>query len=121
MVSDKPRTTEEVFGHHMQAIVARDLDAILEDYTEESILDVNLAPGPVRGLAGLRASFAGILELFTPEVISTFKVARQDVEGEVVYLLWSAGATIPAGSDTFVIRNGKIVVQTAYVQMGQGS
>ena len=40
------------------------------------------------------------------------KLLRQDVHGEVAYIHWQAAPFIPFASDTFVIRNGKIVVQT---------
>ena len=31
-------TTQEVVNHHLQALGARDLSAILEDYTDESVV-----------------------------------------------------------------------------------
>lgn len=36
-------------------------------------------------------------------------------EGDVAYIVWSAetpAARVPVGTDTFVVRNGKIVVHT---------
>jgi hypothetical protein len=41
--------------------------------------------------------------------------------GEVAYLLWSGGAAFPFATDTYVVRDGKILVQTAAVQAGQSS
>ena len=46
----------------------------------------------------------------------TFRVAMTgdflNVDGELAYITWSAGREIPLGTDTFVVRNGKIVAQT---------
>jgi hypothetical protein len=34
------------------------------------------------------------------------------VEGDLGYITWSAGAALPLGTDTFLVRDGKIVAQT---------
>ena len=34
-------TTQEVWDHHVQGFVARDVSAVLEDYTDNSILIAN--------------------------------------------------------------------------------
>ncbi len=49
--------------------------------------------------------------------MEAFTMVRQDVEGDVAYIVWAAGDFAPLGTDTFVIRGGKIVLQTfaAYV------
>ncbi len=118
MCAGKEKETEVVFNHHQQATSARDLDAIMEDYAEDSIVFVNAAPEPLRGLAAIRSFLAQLYEVYTPEVQSAAKIARQDVEGEIVYTVWSAGPTMPFGTETYVIRDGKIRVQTATAQMG---
>tara|TARA_Y100000588_G_scaffold362417_1_gene424093 strand:- start:137 stop:325 length:189 start_codon:yes stop_codon:yes gene_type:complete len=52
-----------------------------------------------------------------PGFMEAFTMVRQDVEGDVAYIVWAAGDFAPLGTDTFVIRGGKIVLQTfaAYV------
>ncbi len=57
--------------------------------------------------------------MLTPDVLSQIKIARQAVDGEIAYIAFSAGRAIPLISDTFVIRDGKIVAQTTAVQMSQ--
>jgi hypothetical protein len=40
---------------------------------------------------------------------------RQEVHGEIAYIVWKADTPsldVPLGTDTFVVRDGKIVVQT---------
>lgn len=41
----------------------------------------------------------------------------QEAHGEVGYIVWSIGELIPLGTDTFLVKDGKIVQQTyaAYV------
>jgi hypothetical protein len=59
----------------------------------------------------------GALSLCTPAVLSSLTVTQQKIEGEIAYLLWSAEPEIPFGSDTFHVREGKIMVQMATVQV----
>jgi len=40
---------------------------------------------------------------------------KQDIEGEVAYVVWKAKSkthNFHIGTDTFIVKNGKIVVQT---------
>ena len=37
-------TTQDVFDHHVQGFVARDVDTVLEDYTDDSIVIANGEP-----------------------------------------------------------------------------
>jgi ketosteroid isomerase-like protein len=119
MSTDIANRTQAVLDHHLHAFLAKDISSILDDYTEESILVVNTAPEPIKGLAAIRAGFSQIFAAFTPEMISAMTVTRQTISGDVAYILWSAGESIPFASDTFVVHDGKIVAQTAVVQMGQ--
>jgi ketosteroid isomerase-like protein len=111
--------TERVFSHHMQAFLTKDLDATMEDYSDDSVVIINTAPGPVRGLAAIRAFFAQTFGLLTPEVLGSLKTSCQVIEGENAYICYSAGTAIPFASDTFMVRGGKIACQTVAVQMGQ--
>lgn len=102
-------STEATLKHHLQAFT-KGLDAILSDYTEESVLFT--PDGPVRGLDGLRAFFGGFLSNSPPELIEALTLIRQDVDGEVAYIIWKAEPYVTKATDTFVVRNGKIMVQT---------
>ena len=102
-------STETTLIHHLQAF-GESVDAILSDYTEDSVL---FTPnGLVRGLAGLRTFFETFLKNSPPELLAAIEVTRQDVEGEVAYIIWKAEPYIKMATDTFVIRDGKIMVQT---------
>ena len=108
-------STGTTLAHHLQALATGNVDTILEDYTDESVL---FAPqATFRGREQLRIFFEGALLIFTPEVLSQFQILRQDVDGEIAYIFWTAGSAIPLGTDTFVVRDGKIVVQTFAAHM----
>jgi hypothetical protein len=52
--------------------------------------------------------------MFPPDS-SSLNLAKQVVEGEIAYILWSGSSpqcNAPFATDTFVIRDGKIVAQT---------
>lgn len=105
--------TEAVVNHHLHAFGAGDVDEILVDYTEDSIL---MTPdATITGLDGLRAAFAGLFGgIFTPGTY-TFTMDTMTVEGDVAYIVWHAGCAtqdIVLGTDTFVVRDGKIATQT---------
>jgi hypothetical protein len=40
--------------------------------------------------------------------------------GELAYILWRAEPWVPFATDTFVVRNGKILVQTVTARLAQG-
>ena len=94
----------------MQAIGEGDLDAILADYTEESTLFTT--DGPLRGLESVRQFFGGMMETLPPGFMEAFELVQQDCEGEVAYIVWQAVGFVPLGTDTFIVRDGKIVVQS---------
>jgi ketosteroid isomerase-like protein len=114
---DQSKQTEATLAHHMQAFGSRDVDAILQDFTPDSV--IFCPDGPMRGLEAIRGFFVRELEVFTPEILNSIKVVRQDIDGEVAYLAISAGATLPLATDTYIVRNGKIMVETTAAYMGR--
>jgi ketosteroid isomerase-like protein len=105
--------TGQVLNHHLQALGNGNLDEILDDYVEDSML---ITPGgTVKGLRGIRAAFEGFLSgHFKPGTYELTFDARH-VDGEVAYILWHAkcaSADISQGTDTFIVKDGKILVQT---------
>jgi hypothetical protein len=43
----------------------------------------------------------------------------QDIHGEVAYVACTMGDAVPFGTDTFIIRDGKIAVQTLGIYVPQ--
>jgi len=105
-------STEQVFNRHLQAFGARDLDGLLADYAPNATMI--LVGGPtVHGPTELKPLFEGFMQEFgRPEV--KFDVLGTVIEGEIAALTWTAETPekiYDFGSETFVIRDGKIVSQ----------
>jgi uncharacterized protein (TIGR02246 family) len=105
--------TKAVVEHHLAALSNGDLEGVLQDFTDDSVLLT--ADGTFKGREALRAFFAAALAgIFKPGTY-TFTMDVVRVEGEVAYIVWRAscaGAEIVLGTDTFVVRDGKISTQT---------
>ncbi|WP_089725200.1 nuclear transport factor 2 family protein [Candidatus Thiosymbion oneisti] len=106
-------STETVINHHLQAFSAGDVDEIIKEYTEDSVLIVQDAT--LTGLDSIRAAFTGFFGgLFKPGTYE-FKMDRMEISGDVAYVVWHStneSVDVKLGTDTFLIRDGKIVVQT---------
>ncbi len=116
MLSEIGKRTEETLLKHLQAFGNGDVDAIMTDYDEAAVLI--MPDGPLRGRAEIRSGFESLLADLPPG--STLEVSKQIVEGEIAYIVWSGESEklkIPFATDTFVVRDGKIVAQTFTPQM----
>ena len=106
-------STEDVLNHHLGAFGEGDVDEIMKDYTEESVLV--LPETSLEGLEAIRAAFVEFFSgLFKPGTYQ-FSLDRTEIVGDIAYIVWHSenqGADIPLGTDTFFIQGGKIVVQT---------
>ena len=104
------RTPEEVFGHHVQALGAGDLDEIVADYADDAVM---ITPaGVMRGKDGVRVVFT---QLLSDVPNASWNVKTQIYEGDVLFLEWvadSASTRVDDGVDTFVFRDGLIRAQT---------
>jgi hypothetical protein len=107
--SNRIASTLEVFDHHLQAF-AQGLDALVSDYTEASSLV--LQDRTLTGLAGIRQFFDGFLAGVQPGFWEAFRIVRKEVSGEVAYLVWEARPFVGLATDTLLVREGKIHVQT---------
>lgn len=105
-------TTTQVLKHHWDAFQANDLEATMEDYTEESVL---ITPDRTfKGLSEIRENFVFAFSVF-PKDSSTLQLTKTVVKGDVGYILWNANApklNLPFATDTFIVQDGKIVRQT---------
>jgi ketosteroid isomerase-like protein len=105
--------TRQVFDHHIHALGSGDVDDILTDYTDNSVL---ITPdATLKGHNAIRAAFEGFVSgLFKPGTYE-FALDTLRVEGEVAHAIWHAkceSADVVFGTDTFIVREGKIAVQT---------
>ncbi len=111
----KKATTESVLQHHVQALMSRDLDEILKDYCEDSVMCTPM--GTAKGIKGIRESFTAALGMLTPEAMANMKTTKQEIHGDYAYILWSALPAVPFGGDTFHVHNGIIMMQSFVGQM----
>lgn len=103
--------TETVVRHHLQAFVEQQgLDAILADYADDACF---LSEGRACcGKPAIREFFDGFIAAFPPRAFGQFALRSLRVQGDLAYITWSAGPERPLGTDTFVVRKGRIVSQT---------
>lgn len=112
----RERTVHEILDHHLQAF-AEGVDAIASDYCDDSV--ILLPRKRIQGLAPIRSFFADFLGSIEPEFWNSFRIIHQSVDGEVAYLVWEARPFVAMATDTLLIRDNKIVVQT-FTSLGGG-
>ncbi|HEY7534641.1 MAG TPA: nuclear transport factor 2 family protein [Thermodesulfobacteriota bacterium] len=104
--------SESIVDHHLGAFGARDVNAILEDYTEGSVL---IIPNSIiKGLKNIRGFFVNFTQNILPQG-SKFELVEKVAIDNIAYLIWKAESDsykIPFGTDTFIFEDGKIKVQT---------
>ena len=105
-------STKDVVDHHLKSFGEGDLKGILSDYAPGAILFT--PEGPLRGIDAIRPLFQAMLAEFRKPG-AAFSLKQQFVEGDYAYILWTAETAdnvYELGTDTFVIREGKIVIQS---------
>lgn len=105
-------TTKDVLQNHLEAFGQGDVNRILSDYAPDAVLFTN--DGTLKGADALRALFERLTDEFGKPG-ATFNMQRQIIEGDYAYILWTAETpdnVYELATDTFVIRNGKIVAQS---------
>jgi ketosteroid isomerase-like protein len=99
--------TRAVLDHHLAALLVGDVDGLMQDYTEDSVFISNLG-GVVTGRDAIRSMFSAGADL------SGWEQQLVHVEDETAYITWKVEGVV-VGTDTFVVRDGKISLQTAYI------
>lgn len=104
--------SQNVLNHHLQAFGENNIDALMEDYTEESVV---VAPDSTyKGLEAIRGLFSAMVPMFPPDG-TEFTLDKMEVNDDIAYIVWHAKTpvvNVSIGTDTYVIENGKIEYQT---------
>jgi len=101
--------TKAVLQNHLRA-ASQGVDAVMQDFTEDSIL---ITPDATyRGLAEIRQFYVTFFKGLPEGFWDGFKLNRQEVVGEVAFILWEVKPWLLLATDTFVVRNGKFLYQT---------
>ena len=111
-VEARMSSTQAVLDHHLQCFGTCDLEGILADYTDESV--VLIPEGELKGREAIRGFFtAAFAEFGRPG--TTFAMKTMLVSGDCAFIVWDAETVdnrFESATDTFVIRDGRIAVQT---------
>ena len=105
-------SSKDIIMHHLTSFQNNDLEAVVRDYTDESVLITQNET--YKGIKAIRQFFTGLMKYF-PKQKSSFDLDKIVVNDGLVYIVWHAktpSLTIGLGSDTFVIKDGKIFQQT---------
>ena len=104
--------TQSVLAHHLDCFGKGDLTGTMTDYTDESKFFT--PDGLLRGPEAIRRFFAGLFEEFAKPGMC-FEMLKQEVCDDTAYIVWKAETAdnhFEVGTDTFIVRDGKIVTQT---------
>lgn len=106
------KTTQEVLDDHLAAFGGGDMDKILEDYDDTSVI---ITPDQTyRGLDEIPGFFEGLFADFGQEGAEA-SIDLQKVEGDIAYITWHGDTpdnVYEFCTDTFVVEDGIITTQT---------
>ena len=112
-----PINSETVFLHHLEAFGNNDINELMSDYTEES--ELWTPDGAIVGLEAIASFFSSTFTLF-PKGKTHFEVKKMIVKDDKVFLVWIADSpmiNVPFATDSFEIKEGKILWQSTAFQM----
>jgi len=105
-------STKDILDHHLKAFDQGDLNGVVSDYAPDAVFFTK--DGAVKGIERIRPVFEALIAEFGKSG-KTFKMKQQMVEGDYAYILWTAetaDSVYELATDTFVVRQGKIVAQS---------
>ncbi len=105
-------TTSDILDRHLKSFAARDVDGVLADYSADAVLFT--PAGPLKGPDAIKPLFQTLISEFRKPG-SSFTLEQSYVDGDHAYILWNAETAenlYRFATDTFVVRNGKIVAQS---------
>ncbi len=109
---DKISKEVVIVMRHLNSFLDNNLEALLSDYTNESVLITQAAT--YSGPEEIHDFFVD-LNMHFPQQQSNFVLDKVVANDNLVYIVWHAktpSLQVPIGSDTFIIKDGKIYQQT---------
>ena len=110
-------STENIVTNHLASFRDNDLETLMSDYTSQSVLITQAAT--YTGFEEIKAFFVDLMPHF-PTQKSSFELDKMVVNNKLAYIVWHAktpSLEVPLGSDTFVMKDGKIFQQTFVGQL----
>jgi ketosteroid isomerase-like protein len=114
-MSTQAKQTEQVLNQHLTAFVeGQGIDAILSDYHDDAVF---LTPQAVyRGKRAIREFFLSFMANLPAGASDSFELNRIEIDEGLGYIVWSVNGAVSLGTDTFIVREGKIAQQTFAMQ-----
>jgi hypothetical protein len=109
------KETLAVMERHAEMMKTRDVEKIVADYSDDTIVIATLFPEPIVGKDALRKAVADVLKIPPVAEAAEPTFTRKEAVGELGYQIFETeGLT---GTETYVVRNGKIVFETANITL----
>ena len=111
--------TDKLISHHLEAFKNGDIDELMLDYTATSVLIT-----PQRILSNFN-EITALFSKFLTDVLPPgcdFELSKKIINGNIAYLIWAAESDnyrIPFGTDTYILKDGKIDTQTVAMVLEQ--
>src|SRR5262245_34160070 len=105
-------STTDVVNRHLKYFDQADLQGVLSDYSPEAVMFT--PDGTLKGPDAIRPLFQALIAEFGKPGAS-FNMKVQSVDGDYAYIVWTAETAekvYQLATDTFVVRDGKIVAQS---------
>jgi ketosteroid isomerase-like protein len=110
----KVMNNNELIESHLDALKRADINQLMEHYADDAVLV--FGAGIVEG----KEAIEGMLKEFTTNIIppdkTKWEIDTITVHKNIIYITWnteSDGFDIKHATDTFIVDNGKIVIQTS--------
>jgi ketosteroid isomerase-like protein len=103
---------QDLLTHHLRCFGKADIPGIMTDYATDA--RIFTPDGIVRGSEAIREFFAKVFEEHVKPGLD-FHMIRQEVDGDTAYIVWRAETPvnrIELATDTFIVKDGRIVTQT---------
>jgi len=113
----KSEISKEIVMRHLNSFLDNNLDILLSDYTNESVLITQAAT--YSGPEEIGSFFVDFNTQF-PKPATNLILDKIEANDDMVYIVWHAktpSLQVPIGSDTFIIKDGKIFQQTFVGQL----
>ncbi len=104
--------TRDIIIHHLDSFQNNDLEAVVSDYTNESVFITQEAS--YTGPEEIKVFFANLMTHF-PKQSTIFDLDKLVVIDRLAYIVWHANTPtleVSLGTDTFIIKDDKIYQQT---------
>ncbi len=105
-------STSDVLDRHLKSFAEYDVDGLLADYSSDAVLFV--PSGPLKGPDAIKPLFQALVSEFAKPG-SSFTMQQRSIDGDHAYIVWTAetaDSSYEFATDTFVVRNGKIIAQS---------